>query len=313
VLRGRECGRSRLSISATTVASDWVIQEAQSIAINGNVMTTVDATEFLSEQRTGVVDVVLANEDVKREFQFIFTLADKDDLEGVDVALGRLIDSGELSSRSIDDFIMQSKPYPTGAPYLAGLANYLYGVVAREGNHESLDKSCQVDYQAKYDQAVGALGTFDRAPAEAICGIVAFHYNQFDRALTKTKSQRVADVSARFQAMIKGGTWSNGDLSLAPHSSLDFTLSDSVIERVLNWSAIPLFDGPDSKTDELIANIDSQRPYDALKLRLIAAERCLVVADRAAAMRHADALRNSRAADLWYVGFRNRVQGGSRR
>ena len=58
--------------------------------------------------------------------------------------------------------------------------------------------------------------------------------------MTKTKSQRVAEVSMRFQAMLKGEPWPAGDLRAVPASSLDCALSDSVIEQVLAWSATAL-------------------------------------------------------------------------
>jgi hypothetical protein len=196
---------------------------------------------------------------------------------------------------------------------MSGLANYLYGVLAREAAVESgiLDKPYDVGYEAKYDQAVGTLGSFDRAPAEAICGIVAFHYNQFDRAMTKTKSQRVAEVSLRFQAMLKGEHWPSGDLSLSPHTSLDFALSDSVVEQVLEWSAVALDGTAALDVAELVANLESQRPYDALKLHMVAAEHYLSVGDLTSALQHAEWLRHGRITEGWYGGFRRRVQGAS--
>ena len=77
--------------------------------------------------------MTLANADGSRSHQFEFVLADIPDLDGVDAALGRLIRGGELSLRAIDDFIMRSRHYLTAARYRSGLANYLYGVLAREG------------------------------------------------------------------------------------------------------------------------------------------------------------------------------------
>jgi hypothetical protein len=269
------------------------------------------AVAILASQRSGVTAVTLTNGDVSRTFEFEFALADEADLAGVDVALDRLVDGGELRPRTIDDFIMRSKRYLTASRYMSGLANYFYGVLAREGAAESgvLDKSHGVGYEGKYDQAVGILGGFDRAPAEAICGIVAFHYNQFDRAMTKTKSQRVADVSLRFQAMVKGERWSSGDLSLASHTSLDFALSDSVIEQVLEWSAVALDGTATVAVAELVANLESQRPYDALKLHMVAAEHCLSVGDLTSALQHAERMRHGRTTEGWYGAFRRRIRG----
>jgi hypothetical protein len=313
VFAGRECGRSRLTVTAKTAASDWVIQDADAVWINGVASSITDATQLLSTRPSGVVDVSLANEALRHDFQFEFALADDPDLDGVDAALERLIDGGELSLRAIYDFIRRSEPYPTASKYRSGLANYLYGVLAREGAAESGSTDALREgggYEAKYDQAVKILGTFDRAPAEAICGVVAFHYSQFDRAMTKTKSQRVAEVSMRFAAMLNAKDWSRSNLAAAPHPSLDFALSDSVIEEVLAWCALPL-DGTakSSEIAQMTVSIESQRPSDALKLHLVAAEHHLAAWNLTSAAQHAERLRHGRSTEAWYVDFRHRLQG----
>ncbi|MDP9183203.1 MAG: hypothetical protein M3P04_10565, partial [Actinomycetota bacterium] len=150
---------------------------------------------------------------------------------------------------------------------------------------------------------------FDRAPAEAICGIVAFHYNHFERSMTKTKSQRVADVSLRLEAMVNNKPWTVGDLSAMPHSSLDVALSDSVIEQVLQWCAIPLDGTAQTDVDGMLTSLPNQRPYDAIKLQLIAAEHLLAAGDTAAAANQAEDLRHSRLAEAWYADMRNRLEG----
>lgn len=317
VLKGRECGRSRLIVTGETAPDDWVIRNADNVIVNGTETSVKRAAEILSSQRSGVVDVTLTKNGVFQAFQFEFTLAEEEDLLLVDAALERLIHGGELSARSIDDFIMRSKRYPTSARYLSGLANYLYGVLAREGVAESgvRDESHEGGgYQGKYDRAVGILGSFDRPPAEAICGIVAFHYNQFERAMTKTKSQRVAEVSLRFQSLLKGEARLSGDLSRSPRSSLDMALSDSVIEQVLAWSALPLDGTAVADVAELAVSIDSQRSSDAFKLHLVAAEHALAAEDIESARQHAAHLRHSRLTEGWYAGFQTRVQlqGASR-
>jgi hypothetical protein len=315
VFEGRECGRSRLTVTTTTTASDWVIRNADAVWINGISSSITDAAEVLSTRPSGVVDVSLANGTLRHDFQFEFALAEAPDLDGVDAALERLIDGGELSLRAIYDFIRRSEPYPTASKYRSGLANYLYGVLAREGAAESESASTDASregggYEAKYNQAVNILGTFDRAPAEAICGVVAFHYNQFDRAMTKTKSQRVAEVSMRFAAMLNAKDWSTSDLAAAPHPSLDFALSDWVIEEVLAWCALPL-DGTakSSEIAAMTASIKSQRPSDALKLHLVAAEHHLAAGNLTSAKQHAERLRHGRTTEGWYTDFRHRLQG----
>jgi hypothetical protein len=302
-------------VTATTSASDWVIRNADAVWINGVSSSITEAAELLSTWPGGVVDVSLANGAIRHDFQFEFALAEAPDLDGVDAALERLIEGGELSHRAIYDFIKRAEPYPTASKYRSGLENYLYGVIAREGTAESGSTDPPKEgggYEAKYNRAVKILGTFDRASAEAICGVVAFHYNQFDRAMTKTKSRRVAEVSMRFEAMLNAKSWSTSGLAAAPHPSLDFALSDSVIEGVLTCCALPL-DGSAKSSDiaEMASSIGFQRPSDALKLHLVAAEHYLAAGHLTSAIQHAERLRHGRTTEAWYADFRHRLQGVS--
>lgn len=309
VFKGRECGRSRLTITRATTEADWIIRSAQKVEVNGRTVPVETASGVLSAQTSGVVDVVLANEDLDQRFQFNFALADEDDLSGVDAALDRLIANGELSARTIDEFIMRSKPFRTAARYLAGLADYLYGVHTREKNAESFPMDAS--YEGKYDRAVVILGGFDRPPAEAICGIVAFHYNQFARAMTKTKSERVAEASLRFEAMLKGEPWLTRDFSASPHTSLDVVLSDLMVDQVLTWSSVPLDGSAADTVAEMESRFVAMRAPDELKLRLIAAEHHLAAGAPGSAMKHAEMLRHRRSTDIWYTNFRRRVEGES--
>ena len=118
VFGGRECGRSRLTITSATTPSDWAVSDADEVAVNGSAASAAGLPELLSCQREGVVDVVLSNDQLVQDFQFEFALSEEEDLAGVDAALSRLIDSAELSLRSVDDFIMRSKYYPTAGRYL---------------------------------------------------------------------------------------------------------------------------------------------------------------------------------------------------
>lgn len=311
VYRGRECGRSRLAVTTETWPDDWVITNARNISVNSRSMPADQASDFLASQRDGVSVVVLDNGAVPQTFEFEFALADEEDLQGVDDALQRLIEGGELSPRTVHDFIERSKRHRTAKRYLEGLASYFYGVLARENASDHVDRQ-GVGYEGKYDRAVSMLGAFDRPPAEAICGIVAFHYNQFTRAMAKTKSQRVANVSLRFQAMTGGSEWEVNALSSLEHSSLDHALSDSLIDSVLAWSAVALDGSAIQEVQELEAALNSQRREDQFKLSLVAAEHYLARGDHTTAAKHAENLRHTRHAETWYTGLRRRLQGAPR-
>lgn len=313
VLNGRECGRRRLTITYRTQSTDWVIKNADTAWVNNQATSVVDAVQRLVESRAGIIDVTLGNGKVVSDFQFEFALAEMQDLEGVDSVLEDLIRGADLSAESIDTFIMRAKRYATAGRYCTALADYLYGVVIRESDtsdrhvHFPLDRGAYAD---RFDSAVNILGTFDRPPAEAICGIVAFHYNQFAHAMTKTRSQRVAHASMRFEELLRGGHCNRGGLAPVQHGRLDHALSDGSMEQVLRWSSMPI-DGtaPSSVVEGLVESLDRQHPLDQLKLHLVAAEHFLSAGDRRSAAEHADSIRYGPTAH-WYTEFRSRLERG---
>ena len=315
VFGGRECGRGRLTVTSPTTPLDWIFRNVEEVLINGVPSSVENASQYLATQQSGFVDLTAINGTVKYEYSLEFSLADAADLDGVDAALERFIAAAELSPRAIADFIMRTDAYPTASNYRTGLANYLYGVLARESaadsDSTSVSRAGEV-YEDRYNKAVHILGNFDRAPAEAICGLVAFHYNQFERAMKKTRSELVADISIRFEAMLRKKPWQRNDLADVPHPSLDIAISDSVIEQVLSWCALPL-DGTASPEAiaAMTATIERQRPEDQLKLRLITAEHHLSTRSFTTAAHHAEFLRHGPTTEGWYAGFRRRLEGAS--
>ncbi|QRY53807.1 hypothetical protein [Mycolicibacterium septicum] len=296
-----------------TRLEDWAVTNADAAWVNKQPSSIADAVRHLVEQRNGTADIMLGNAQVRSEFQFEFALAEKRDLEGVDSALEHLIRGAGLSMETLDTFIMDSKRYASATRYYSALADYLYGAAMREDDEEHGDADFapgRAAYEDRFDSAVNILGTFDRPPAEAICGIVAFHYNQFGLAMTKTRSQRVAEVSMRFEAMLRFGQWNRRDLAPVPHGSLDYALSDGIMEQVLRWSCIPI-DGtaPPSVVEDMVEQLDRLRPLDQFKLHLIGAEHFLAAGDRLNASKHADLVRHGPAAQ-WYSDFRSRLERG---
>lgn len=308
-LHGRECGRSRLSVITATTAEDWGFHCVRSIRVNGQLLDEDAAKSALTAAAGGVVSVVLEGERVNQEFEFSFSIADSDDLDGVDGELWDLIRGRALTRRTITAFIDCTDRYRTARRYRDGLANYLYGVMAREESAPIAALGGGIPpYVARYDDAVSRLDLFDRPPAEAICGLVAFHYNQFDIALRKTKSPRVARAARRLASLL-AGTATSSAVTVEHSVSLDYLLSDTVTERILTWCSIP-FDGTAGPPVQQIESaLLDQQPADELKLRVVAAEHYLAAGEPDEGRRHLRALRHSAVADRWVESFGNRLTG----
>lgn len=310
-LHGRECGRSRTPIISSTTASDWVFDNAIGITVNGQLVNEITAKRILSSSN-GVVNVELRGSHSVQNFEFAFEISDEVDLEAIESVFSELILRRELSNFAIQSFIERCRGLDTSSRYFNGLANYLYGVLARERSPESAlwqDSKGMVTYRSRFDDAVSQLGSINRAPANTVCGLVAFHYNHFDIAIQKANSPRVSQVASRLESiMTADGTadaWAL--LEFFDSSKLEKALCDDVTERLLKWCAIPLDGSAIDAIEEIEDAIPSADPLDQLKLHLIAGEHYLVIDRADQALRHANHLRNTPAASAWQRFVRQRV------
>jgi hypothetical protein len=311
LLRGRECGRSRVTVAEPTTEGDWRVLDSASVTVNGRGTKPSEVGSVLSAFNHGIARVVLANARSEQEFDLRFSIADAADLAGVDNRLREMVQQHQLTIASIEGFVAATTQYVTAADYRNGIATYLYGVLARERSPESgLEHSA---YRDKFDEAVSLLGGFDRVTADVICGLVAFHYNQFDRAILRTQSPRVTWASSRLMRLLRGEDLTQEEVVAPERSSLDFVLSDAATEQVLTWCCIPLDGSADADIEAMEASLDAQEPFDQLKLRVIAAEHHLRAGASGRARPHVNELRNNAVTETWARACisRMRREGGS--
>lgn len=309
-LNGRECGRSRRFVIEGTRASDWEVRNAKEVFINEKAVPIGDVGKVLCSEHFGVTTVLLRGESTGQDFEFAFTVAEEPDLNSVDEQLLELMKGRVLSMASIDRFLESTKTAKSAILYQSGFANYFYGVLAREGSTESglTDSPDDVPaYMKKYDQAVSNLTLFNRAPAEAICGLVAFHYNQFEIARKKTRSPRVAWASQRLNSLTEGKAISNRS-AIPTSGSSDVSFSDRETEEVLTWCCIPLDGSAKIEVEEIENAISTCRPTDQLKLHIIATEHHLMNNDLSKVVPHVSAVRHSPALQSWIDSIRDRTE-----
>ena len=310
LLRGRECGRSRLTVAEPTTDGDWSVLDSELAIVNGRKAEPSEVGFILSGFSHGVARVVLANEKSEQEFDLRFSVADPSDLDGVDDRLHEMVHRHQLTIAAIEGFLAATTQYVTAADYRNGIATYLYGVLARERSPESgLEHG---KYRAKFDEAVSLLAGFDRVPADVICGLVAFHYNHFDRAILRTQSPRVAWASSRLQRLLRSEELTHDEVVAPERSSLDFVLSDAATEQVLSWCCIPLDGSAGVEIEEIEASLDAQEPFDQLKLRIIAAEHHLRTGADERARPHVSELQHNPVTEAWAHAHVRRTRRGAK-
>ncbi len=312
VLRGRECGRSRLAVIEPTSPDDWAFHNCGSIMVNRTAMTVADAKALLAATSAGVVEVRLVGDRTQQDFEFSFEVAEKVELEAIDDKLADMVTGRSLTIAVIEAFLSATARYASAGRYRGGVANYLYGVLGREGSPESgllgADDQGRPRYMARFDDAVGSLRHIERPPAEAICGLVAFQYNHFEEAQIRTRSPRVATASRRLAMLLAGG-----DPVLLPaveddRSSIDYALSDAKTEQVLEWCCIPLDASAQRAAQEMETALMNQAPADQLKIRVLLAEHYLISGRLELADPHVRTLRHNRITEPWATRFEQRAE-----
>lgn len=297
---GNECGKTAQQVTSETSEADWATVQTDQAWINGNPVEVDDVPEHLAQHRAEAVVVRLANRDLETEVHLHFSIALPEDLDGVDRCLLDMAAAGRLDLPAIEKFLSDASPYATAGHYLDGLAHYFYGVLARERSPQSGLK--HEEYRERYDMAASALWGYPRAPAQTICDLIAFHYNQFGSIppLEQAPPSRLTAVAARFRRLLNGGSSTQEGGALTDSgSTMDRLLSDEETELVLSWCALPLDGSTAKEIDAAERHVPHCDPYDALKLRVAASTHHVNTGTVAKAVRHAHELRNNPAAERW--------------
>lgn len=297
LLRGRECGRARVTITSPTVAEDWTAVDCEGVRLNGVALDSNALGKSLADLRHTVAVVELEGAASVELVELELAIADPSDLDAVDKRLLDLIRGQQLTMGSIQAFITATEVNQTAARYRDGIAIYLYGVLAREESPDSgLERH---EYRARFDEAAELLHSFERPVADAICGLIAFHFNQFDHAIKRTRSPRAAWAASRHADLLAGHPVDAQPGPPPERAGLDFVLSDAHLEQVLSWTTRPLGASGPSIIDEMEASLKTLEPFDQLKVRVLCAEhaRRLGLGDRG--IPHANELRHNSATTEW--------------
>jgi hypothetical protein len=314
LLRGREFGRSRVIVIEATQPEDWKVANVTSATVNGAAVQVESVPTALSQQNRGVVAVKLSGTQVDQHFEFSLEVADSGDLDSVDSRLDEMIVGKDLSVRSLQAFIDATALFSSANRYRDGIANYFYGVLAREGSPDSgllhQDSDGTPAYRPKFDDAASTLSRYSRPYAEAITSLIALHYNQFDIAASRTKVSRVAAVAQRLQQMVAGGEVDSRLAYPEANRQVDFRLSDSTTEQVLQWCSCPLDPSSESTIEQMEQGLTTFDLLDQLKLRLVAAEYYLRVGRTEQGLVHHRELRQTDGFEEWSDRYRERAAEG---
>ena len=310
-LEGRECGRSRVSVLTATSPEDWEIVGAESIMLNGKYVDSSQAKSMLSSRTKGFIKVQLTTTGINQTFDLNFEVAEQSDLDGIEKALQRFVSRRELTIPSIESFLKETSSFITCNNYRFGIANYFYGVLAREGSPHSglnLNVSDETPYVKKFEESVDQVMGYVKPGADAICGLVAFHFNQFDIAMRRTFSPRVARASIRLHQLLNGEGGESVREGISISDSMDVAMCDGETEMVLDLCCLPLNAAYTAHFEAALSDINRFEQFDQLKVRVMATENFMEIGDFKRATEVASPLRHNRLSEAWCTGLARRIE-----
>jgi hypothetical protein len=310
-LNGRECGRSRVSVLTNTLPEDWKIVDAESIRLDGVLTGESKAKKLLSSRTKGFIQVELTTKGINQTFDLRFAIAEKSHLDGIEACLEKFVVRHELSISTIESFLQETNQFSSCDSYRFGIANYFYGVLAREGSpHSGLSDlaSDESPYVNKFEEAVSQVMGYVMPGADAICGLVAFHFNQFDVAMRRTYSPRVSRAAYRLYRILKGDLEGNVLDEIMIPESFDIAMCDGETEIVLDLCCLP-FNGNHTETYlSALEQINRFEPFDQFKVRIVSVEHFMTIGQFDKASEIASPLRHNRMSENWYSSLMKRIE-----
>ena len=300
---GEECGRKGTKIIERTEPWHWVVLAADSAEFDDRAIRPQDVGAALAAAGNGVHVVTLVGEAGPISFAVEVDIAEVEDLALVDAELERLLFGPPVDVSAIAEFIGRARRASSASTYAAAIADYAYGVLAREDSAASeLDP---FSYREKYENAAVGLRPYDRPVAQSIAGLVAFHFNDFKFGALCAAAPRIELLSGHL------GLLETGDQpevpGVLPPSGLDSHLSDSRTEEVIRYClatlnlerAAPEFDR------ELFESLER---YDRRKMSMFAAERALLDGDFDRAQDFCRTIEHREINDRWVASVRSRLE-----
>lgn len=300
VVRDREVGTRPLRVTTALKAAHIKIEGCDRALLNGQEVPVHRVPAILASSSSDVVRLLLEKSGVEAVFELDFRIASVSDLEGVEEQFRRTAAGRKLNLRSVEAFISAASTFRSAIGYCDGICTYLYGVMARE---DAADSSLPYDaYGGRFAKAAEELAAYERPLARMIGSLVEFHFNHFrDAARLVSAASRIGSVSARYATWIESTRSNRRHVPAAttPLNELETLLTDRETELILQSASQPLRTLATDHTDlEALLHKDVAE-FDKVKVRMLLAEAFTALGDAERALRHAKALRNLPALDLW--------------
>jgi hypothetical protein len=231
-LRGKPVGALPEVLMTPVGPTDVHVEEATSCLLNGQPLSSMALGQQLAAMRCEFANVELRNQGAITRCQLDFRVADEVHLAGVEAAFMRLARDRLLNIQAVSQFNEDCRAYPSAMPYCDGIAQYLYGVMAKERSPESGLK--HEDYIQRFLQSSEVLSGFDKPLARSVRALIAFHFNQFEDAEYLALEGPLRHVAGAFAGLLNGRSWHSDEVHFpALASAVEDLLTDQETLQIL--------------------------------------------------------------------------------
>ena len=237
LIRGVALGRQPFVVKTKLKPSEVALLSADEADVNGRPIGVAEIGTALAAHDKGTVQVRLGSGRLTRTIHF--RIATPDDLIGVEKCFQDTAAAGRLDRRAVENFIRGSRRFRSAGPYLDGICQYLYGVLAKE-------RSSDIDipyeqYRDKFNQAMDSLSDIHRPLAQQITSLIDFNLNLLASVERRDPASRVGTASIHLLAWGRGDLSGTGGVS-KPRTRVDRALTDTDTEAIVAWSCQELAD-----------------------------------------------------------------------
>ena len=263
---------------------------------------------LLAAQRVGHLVLRLENHraadaaDVGATYVVEIAIPDADDLAGVDRAFVRHLAVDRPSIREVESFASGVARFPSARAYAGALADYVHGVLVKEGSEFSGATLPFLTFQAKFSRALTELADhLERPVAASVVAAARLNLNDVVAPMARTGDLRLdgclrtlRDVATMEESPTQDTRVDGSPLALCP--------IDRDTHLVLSTYA-ELHDdgGADASIDALEERADdgALSPQDRTKVRVLLALAAIRRGRREGSVRHLEALAHDSVFQPW--------------
>jgi hypothetical protein len=182
------------------------------LGVNGAAPKLCNVGEAAAALRrsSGRVRVSLENQfergaaPIRQSYDLEFRVPSADELQLADRNFISSLAREDPRVADVDDFLQRAK-YGGASEYANALADYVLGVLLKDGDPASGVRPSTRDYRPKLNNALRVLQSFDRPLARLICAFISFSSNGFPHATVPTGYPELDRASALLNRLAAPG------------------------------------------------------------------------------------------------------------